>query len=108
MASMSKDLSDDIGSAWPIGQDPTHLLVQSDNMRPAGVGLGQLLLALDTTMVSLVEAPRGLDLARGADPADVFFLLGVADKQAQSWLDKLDAGPAGQPPVAIFVKQPSD
>jgi DNA-binding PucR family transcriptional regulator len=94
-------------------------------MRHAGVGLGQLLLALDTTLVSLVEAPRGLDLAvasaalidsddvrlgmgRGADSADVFFLLGVADKQAQSWLDKLAAGPAGQPPVAIFAKHPSD
>jgi DNA-binding PucR family transcriptional regulator len=94
-------------------------------MRTAGVGLGQLLLALDTTMVSLVEAPRGLDLAvasaalidsddvrlgvgRGADSADVFFLLGVADKQAQSWLAKLAAGPAGQAPVAIFAKQPSD
>jgi DNA-binding PucR family transcriptional regulator len=94
-------------------------------MRHAGVGLGQLLLALDTTLVGLVEAPRGLDLAvasaalidsddvrlgmgRGADSADVFFLLGVADKQAQSWLDKLAAGPAGQPPVAIFAKQPSD
>src|SRR5271155_5021594 len=94
-------------------------------MRPAGVGLGQLLLALDTTIASLVEAPRGLDLAvasaalidsddvrlgmgRGADSADVFFLLGVADKQAQSWLEKLATGPAGQPPVAIFAKEPSD
>src|SRR6201996_8573314 len=93
-------------------------------MRPAGVGLGQLMLALDTTIASLVEAPRGLDLpvasaalidsddmrlgiGRGADSADVFFLLGVADKQAQSWLDKLATGPAGQPPVAIFAKEPS-
>src|SRR6201995_1452483 len=125
MASMSKDLSDAMGSAWPIGKDPTDLLGQSDKMRPAGVGLGQLLLALDTTMVSLVEAPRGLDVAvasaalidsddvrlgmgRGADSADVFFLLGVADKQAQSWLDELATGPAGQPPVAIFAKEPSD
>lgn len=29
-------------------------------MRIAGVGLGQLLLALDATVVSLVDAPRGL------------------------------------------------
>ena len=28
----------------------------------AGVGLGQLLLALDATLVSLADAPRGLDL----------------------------------------------
>ncbi|MFZ1163323.1 PucR family transcriptional regulator [Mycobacterium sp.] len=90
-------------------------------MRIGGVGLGQLLLALDTTMASLVEAPRGLDLAvasaalidsddvrlgmgRGADSADVFFLLGVSDDDARHWID---AGPAGQPPVAIFVKEPS-
>jgi DNA-binding PucR family transcriptional regulator len=91
-------------------------------MRVGGVGLGQLLLALDTTMASLVEAPRGLDLTvasaalidsddvrlgmgRGADSADVFFLLGVTDDEAQQWID---TGPAGQPPVAIFAKKPSD
>ncbi len=90
-------------------------------MRTAGVGLGQLLLALDTTVVSLVEAPRGLDLpvasaalidsddvrlglATGADSADVFFLLGVADKEGQQWLDRHVTGPA---PVAIFAKEPS-
>ena len=49
-----------------------------------------------------------LGMGRGADSADVFFLLGVADKQAQSWLDELATGPAGQPPVAIFAKEPSD
>ena len=32
-------------------------------MRTTGVSLGQLLLALDATLVRLVEAPRGLDLA---------------------------------------------
>jgi DNA-binding PucR family transcriptional regulator len=91
-------------------------------MRVAGVGLGQLLLALDTTVVSLVEAPRGLDLpvasaalidaddvrlglGRGADSADVFFLLGVADSEAQRWLA---TGPAGRAAVAVFAKNPSD
>ena len=94
-------------------------------MRAAGLGLGQLLLALDTTVVSLVEAPRGLDLpvasaalidsddvrlglATGADSADVFFLLGVADNEGQHWLDRHVTGPAGSAPVAIFAKQPSD
>jgi DNA-binding PucR family transcriptional regulator len=93
-------------------------------MRVAGVGLGQLLLALDTTVVSLVEAPRGLDLpvasaalidsddvrlglATGADAADVFFLLGVRDDEAQRWIDRHVTGPAGRAPVAIFAKQPS-
>ncbi len=88
----------------------------------AGVGLGQLLLALDTTVVSLVEAPRGLDLpvasaalidaddvrlglGRGADSADVFFLLGVADSEAQRWLA---TGPADRAAVAVFAKNPSD
>ena len=91
-------------------------------MRKAGVGLGQLLLALDTTVVSLVEAPRGLDLpvasaalidaddvrlglGRGADSADVFFLLGVADSEAQRWLA---TGPADRAAVAVFAKNPSD
>lgn len=84
----------------------------------AAVGLGQLLLALDTTVVSLVEAPRGLDvkvgsaalidtddvrlgLAAAADSADVFFLLGVTEGEALRWID-------GRAPVAIFVKEPSD
>ncbi|ORW60577.1 transcriptional regulator [Mycobacterium riyadhense] len=88
----------------------------------AGVGLGQLLLALDATMVSLVDAPRGMDLpvasaalidsddvrlglAPAAGSADVFFLLGVTNNEALRWID----GQARiRPPVAIFVKQPSD
>ena len=91
---------------------------------PAGLGLGQLLLALDRTMVTLVEAPRGLDLpvasaalvdaddvrlglAVGAGSADVFFLLGVADDDAVRWLERQFAGPA-RVPAAIFVKEPSD
>src|SRR5580693_550903 len=94
-------------------------------MRKAGVGLGQLLLALDKTVASLVDAPRGLDLpvasaalidaddvrlglGRGADSADVFFLLSVADKEGQHWLDRHVSGPAGRAPVAIFAKNPSD
>jgi DNA-binding PucR family transcriptional regulator len=90
-----------------------------------GLGLGQLLLALDTTVVRLVKAPRGLDLpvasaalidsddvrlglATGADSADVFFLLGVTDKEGQRWLERYEPGLAGRPPVAIFAKEPSD
>ncbi|MGZ4530227.1 MAG: PucR family transcriptional regulator [Mycobacterium sp.] len=87
----------------------------------AGVGLGQLLLALDATLVSLVEAPRGLDLpvgsaalidsddvrlglAAAAGSADVFFLLGVADDEALRWMDKQARE---RVPVAIFAKEPS-
>ena len=85
--------------------------------RQGKLGLGQLLLALDRTMVSLIEAPLGLDmpvgsvalvdvddvrlgLAVGAGNADLFFLLGVSDDDAVRWLD-------GQTrvPVAIFVSQ---
>ncbi len=97
------------------------MIVESDNMRVAGVGLGQLLLALDATMVSLVDAPRGLDLpvgsaalidsddvrlglASAAGSADVFFLLGVTDDEALRWIE----GQARGAPVAIFVKEPSD
>jgi len=89
-----------------------------------GLGLGQLLLALDRTMVTLVEAPRGLDmpvgsvalvdaddvrlgLAVGAGSADLFFLLGVADAEGVRWLEQQFAG-TGRVPTAIFVKEPTD
>ncbi|GBG37519.1 PucR family transcriptional regulator [Mycobacterium montefiorense] len=91
-------------------------------MRVPGVGLGQLLLALDATLVSLVDAPRGLDLSVGsaalidsddvrlglaaaAGSADVFFLLGVSDDEALRWIDKQARERA---PVAIFAKEPSN
>ena len=90
----------------------------------AGLGLGQLLLALDRTMVTLVEAPRGLDmpvgsvalvdaddvrlgLAVGAGSADVFFLLGVSDAEAVRWIEQQVGGPDGRIPAAIFVKEPT-
>lgn len=86
----------------------------------AGIGLGQLLLALDATMVSLVRAPRGLDLpvataalidsddvrlglARAAGSADVFFFVGVSDDEAVRWIGK-----QVNVPVAVFAKKPSD
>ena len=89
-------------------------------VQTSGLGLGQLLLALDRTMVSLVEAPRGLDipvgsvalvdaddvrlgLAVGPGSADLFFLLGVSDAEAVRWI----ASQPGGVPAAIFVKEPS-
>jgi DNA-binding PucR family transcriptional regulator len=86
----------------------------------AGLALGQLLLALDRTMVTLVEAPRGLDmpvgsvalvdaddvrlgLAVGPGSSDLFFLLGVSDVEAVRWIEQ----EAGRVPAAIFVKEPS-
>jgi DNA-binding PucR family transcriptional regulator len=91
-------------------------------MQSAAVGLGQLLLALDATLVSLVDAPRGLDLAVGsaalidsddvrlglaaaAGSADVFFLLGVTDDEALQWMAKQAHE---RVPVAIFAKEPPD
>ncbi|RDH77858.1 PucR family transcriptional regulator [Mycolicibacterium moriokaense] len=88
-----------------------------------GLSLGQLLLALDRTMVSLVEAPRGLDmpvgsvalvdvddirlgLTVGAGSADLFFLLGVSDAEAVGWIAR-QVHSAGRAPAAIFVKEPS-
>jgi hypothetical protein len=91
-------------------------------VQASGLGLGQLLLALDRTMVTLVEAPRGLDmpvgsvalvdaddirlgLAVGPGSADLFFLLGVSDDEAVRWIgqqtERLGV------PAAIFVKEPS-
>lgn len=88
-------------------------------MRAARIRLGELLLALDRTMVTLQQAPRGLDLpvasvalvdaddvrlgiAPASGNADLFFLLGVPADAAVRWL-------AGQPrpPVAVFVKEPA-
>lgn len=91
---------------------------------PTGLGLGQLLLALDRTMVTLVEAPRGLDMAVGSvalvdaddvrlgiavgpGSADVFFLLGVSDADAVRWIGEQFAG-TSRAPAAIFVKEPSE
>jgi DNA-binding PucR family transcriptional regulator len=87
----------------------------------AGLGLGQLLLALDATMVGLVEAPRGLDttvasaalidtddvrlgLAPAAGSADVFLLLGLSVDDAVAWLQRQATDRA---PVAVFTKEPS-
>jgi DNA-binding PucR family transcriptional regulator len=94
-------------------------------MSTTGIGLGQLLLALDATMVSLLEAPRGLDLpvasvalvdaddvrlglAGGAGSADLFFLLGVSDSEARQWIDRQAGGPDARAAAAIFLKEPSD
>ncbi|OBB34702.1 PucR family transcriptional regulator [Mycolicibacterium fortuitum] len=91
-------------------------------MRTTGVSLGQLLLALDATLVRLVQAPRGLDLpvasaalidsddvrlglAPSAGAADVFFLLGVSEADALGWVDQQATR---RVPTAIFIKQPSD
>ncbi|MGV0811696.1 helix-turn-helix domain-containing protein [Mycolicibacterium boenickei] len=90
-------------------------------MRTTGVSLGQLLLALDATLVRLVQAPRGLDLpvasaalidsddvrlglAPSAGSADVFFLLGVSEHDALRWVEQQSVR---RPPVAIFIKEPS-
>src|SRR6478735_7328077 len=98
-----------------------------------GLSLGQLLLTLDRTMVTLVEAPRGMDmpvgsvalvdiddvrlgLAVGAGSADLFFLLGVSDAEAVGWIaeqvrgaDSGSRSPAARlrAPAAVFVKDPS-
>lgn len=92
-------------------------------MDATGVGLGQLLLALDATLVTLVQAPRGLDLtvasaalidsddvrlglAHGAGAADVFFLLGIGEDEALRWLDR-QLALTGRAPTALFLKEPA-
>lgn len=106
-----------LGNFCPNGQHVGFSLVRSDSM--GGVRLGQLLLALDATLVSLVEAPRGLDLpvasaalldrddiqlgvAPAFGSADIFFLLGIDHPDTMRWLDQ-----HGRSPVAIFAKHPS-
>ncbi|OMB94978.1 transcriptional regulator [Mycobacterium sp. NS-7484] len=91
-------------------------------MRSTGVSLGQLLLALDATLVRLVQAPRGLNLpvasatlvdaddvrlglAPSAGSADVFFLLGVSESDALRWVEQQSGG---RTPAAVFIKEPSN
>ncbi len=86
------------------------------------VGLGRLLLALDRAVVTLVGAPRGLDLPvgsvalidrddlrwglpAGSGDADLVFLVGVTGDEAIDWLDR---SPPDRVPVAIFAKEPSE
>jgi DNA-binding PucR family transcriptional regulator len=92
-------------------------------MDARGVSLGQLVLALDSTLVTLLAAPRGLDvlvrsaalidsddvrlgLSVGATPSDVFFLLGIGDNEAVHWIGRL--ADENRLPAAIFVKRPSE
>jgi DNA-binding PucR family transcriptional regulator len=99
-------------------------------MQTARIRLGELLLALDRTMVALVQAPRGLDmpvgsvalidaddvrlgLAAGADNADLFFLVGVPEDATLRWLDGQPASAMSSPgrlqtPIALFVKEPTE
>lgn len=87
-------------------------------MGPSRIRLGDLLLTLDRTMVTLTAAPRGLDVpvgsvalvdaddvrlgvARAAGNADLFFLLGVPEDAAAEWLERQPRAP-----VAVFVKEP--
>src|SRR5688500_18150326 len=89
-------------------------------MPTSRIRLGELLLALDRTMVALVQAPRGLDmpvgsvalidaddvrlgLAADAGNADLFFLVGVPEDAALRWL-----GRQARVPIAIFIKEPTD
>jgi DNA-binding PucR family transcriptional regulator len=88
-------------------------------MGTARIRLGDILLTLDRTMVTLIAAPRGLDVpvasvalvdaddvrlgvARAAGNADLFFLLGVPEEAAAGWLERQP-----RPPVAVFVKEPA-
>jgi len=88
-------------------------------MASARIRLGDILLTLDRTMVTLTNAPRGLDVpvgsvalvdaddirlgvARAAGNADLFFLLGVPGGAAADWLER-----QARPPVAVFVKEPA-
>ena len=86
----------------------------------AGVSLGNLLFALDRTIVTLSSAPRGLDgmitdiamldiddltlgLGRAARGAQLFLLVGIPDQQIVDWLGALGTSV----PTAIMVKSPS-
>ena len=83
------------------------------------VTLGRLLLALDGTLVTLVEAPEGLDcpvtaaslldaddlhlgVGRGARAAELALLVGAAPTQVMAWLESQ----GNHTPAAILLKAP--
>lgn len=85
------------------------------------VTLGRLLLALDGTLVTLVEAPEGLDrpvssvalldvddlqlgVGRATRAAELALLVGVGPAEAITWLGTLGS----RAPAAILVKAPGD
>jgi DNA-binding PucR family transcriptional regulator len=87
---------------------------------PTSSTLGRLLLALDGTLVTLVEAPEGLDrpvasmallddddlrlgVGRAARGADLALLVGVGADPVIDWLATLGS----RTPVAILVKSPT-
>ena len=86
----------------------------------ASITLGRLLLALDGTQVTLVDAPEGLDrsvtsmallddddlrlgVGRAARAADLVLLVGVGAEQVIAWLATLGT----RTPTAILVKSPT-
>ncbi|AFA74884.1 hypothetical protein GPOL_c38730 [Gordonia polyisoprenivorans VH2] len=88
-------------------------------MDEARIGLGRLVLALDATLVTLAEAPRGLDVTVGSvallDPddlrlplgaaargADVFLIVGTSEADVVHWLPTI----AAAPPIAVMLKSP--
>lgn len=88
-------------------------------MDTTGIALGRLVLALDRTLVTLVAAPRGLDVTVGSvsllDPddlhlplrpstrsADLFLLIGATPQAVVDWLSTYDAAR----PVAVMIKAP--
>jgi DNA-binding PucR family transcriptional regulator len=92
-------------------------MTQSDG--GGAVTLGRLLLALDGTLVTLVEAPEGLDrpitsatlldaddlhlgVGRGARAAELALLVGVDSEQVVAWLATLGT----RTPTAILIKDP--
>ncbi|MGV9669797.1 PucR family transcriptional regulator [Gordonia sp. NPDC003504] len=89
-------------------------------MDKGGIGLGQLVLALDRTLVSLDAAPRGLDVPIDSvsllDPddlhlplrastrsADLFLLVGATPEAVIAWLSTYDSAR----PAAVMIKSPT-
>ncbi|WP_245673567.1 PucR family transcriptional regulator [Nocardia lijiangensis] len=97
-------------------------MVTEEPSRPEGVPLRELLDALDSAVIDLVEAPDGDAVAIGsvalldgddlaeapAAPVDMSLLVGVREPVVRRWLGELAARPAEQRPRVVLLKSSAE
>ncbi|MEV0029755.1 helix-turn-helix domain-containing protein [Nocardia sp. NPDC050793] len=97
-------------------------MVTEEPGRRAGVPLRELLDALDSTVIDLVEAPEGDAVAIGSvalldsddlgeapgTPVDMALLVGVRESAVRRWLGDIAARPPEQRPRAILLKSTAE
>ncbi|MEU2254712.1 helix-turn-helix domain-containing protein [Nocardia xishanensis] len=97
-------------------------MVTEEPGRRASVPLRELLDALDSTVIDLVEAPEGDAVAIGSvalldsddlgeappTPVDMALLVGVRESAVRRWLGELAAGPPERRPRVVLLKSTAE